>query len=59
MITLTFPDVTEVNKVLMGLGKLPYETVVNLIARLEAEASRQLAPAPPPPPAPRQRIMPT
>jgi hypothetical protein len=57
MITWTLKDVNEVNAVLIALGKLPYEQVVNLIASLQQQAQAQLAA--PPPSLERKRIMPT
>lgn len=48
MITLTLQDVSEVNKILVALGKLPYEQVCNLIGTIQTQTTQQLQPPPPP-----------
>ncbi len=41
-ITWTLRDVNEANNILAVLGKLPYEQVVDTIARLKAQTELQL-----------------
>jgi hypothetical protein len=42
-ITITDLTIDEINAILIGLGKLPLESVVTLFEKIKAQAQEQLA----------------